>query len=188
LHAALPIDTSARRNEQSSGWRVTGQDCRKSIRAPRGSTLHKPFAKQIHEFDVNFEDGRQLQPAELFKRPFPVELMGAGFDIPINFRYFALRFPRVLKIHEDRSFKDTVSLEELQEMTRRCEEAPEDSEMKRCIGLGGCKDPTFWSKDRGPTLPMMIQILCLSQRLLAWVRITSMLIVLSPIHQSERWL
>jgi DNA ligase 4 len=103
----------------------------------------EPFAKQIHEFDVDFEDGRQLQPAELFKRPFPVELMGAGFDKPTNSRYFALRFPRVLKIHEDRSFKDIVSLEELQEMARRCEEAPEDSEIEEMHWLGRLQGSDF---------------------------------------------
>jgi DNA ligase 4 len=86
------------------------------------------FAKSIPEFEVGFDHGRQLQPSELFKRPFTVELMGAGFDKPANARYFALRFPRVLKVHEDRSFRDTVSFEELQEMARRCGEVPEDGE------------------------------------------------------------
>jgi len=33
-----------------------------------------------------------------------------------------------LKIHEDRSFKGTVSFEELQEMAKRRREIPEDSE------------------------------------------------------------
>jgi DNA ligase 4 len=85
-----------------------------------------PFDKSITEFDVGFEYGRQLQPAELFKRPFSVELMGAGFDKPANARYFALRFPRVVKIHNDRSFKETVSFEELQEMATRCSAEPEE--------------------------------------------------------------
>lgn len=77
----------------------------------RGYFERVPFAQSIPEFDVDFEYGRQLQPAELFKRPFVVELMGAGFDKPANARFFTLRFPRVLKIHEDRSFKETVSFE-----------------------------------------------------------------------------
>ena len=54
--------------------------------------------------------------------------MGAGFDKPANARYFTLRFPRVLKIHGDRSFKDTISFEELQTMAKQCSEIPEDSE------------------------------------------------------------
>jgi DNA ligase 4 len=59
---------------------------------------------------------RELQPADLFKHPFSVELMGAGFGKPTNTSYFALRFPRVLKIHGDRSLNDTISFDELQEM------------------------------------------------------------------------
>ncbi len=54
--------------------------------------------------------------------------MGADFDKPANSRYFALRFPRVLKIYEDRLFEDTVSFEELQEMAKRCGEALENNE------------------------------------------------------------
>jgi DNA ligase-4 len=86
------------------------------------------FVKSVPDFDVRFEHGWQLQTAELFKRPFTVELMYAGFDKPANARYFALRFPRVLKIHDDRPFKDTVSFEELQEIAKRCRDVPEDSE------------------------------------------------------------
>jgi hypothetical protein len=89
-----------------------------------------PFANSIVEFDVAFNHGRQLQPAELFKRPFSVELMGAEFDKPANTRYFTLRFPRMLKIHGDRSFKDTISFEELQQMAKRDSEVQEDSERK----------------------------------------------------------
>ena len=53
--------------------------------------------------------------------------MGASFDKLANARYFVLRFLRVLKIHEDCSFKDTISFEELQEVAKRYGEAPEDS-------------------------------------------------------------
>jgi DNA ligase 4 len=72
-----------------------------------------PFANSIPEFDVGLDHKRQLQPAELFKHPFSVELIGAGFDKPANTSYFALRFPRLLKIHGDRLFNDTISFEEL---------------------------------------------------------------------------
>jgi DNA ligase-4 len=95
-----------------------------------------PFAKFIPEFDVGFEQGRQLQPAELFKGPFSVEVMGAGFDKSANTRYFALLFPRVLKIHDGRSFKDVVAFEELQEMARRFRKAPEDSDGEETHWLG----------------------------------------------------
>ncbi|KAH6883508.1 hypothetical protein B0T10DRAFT_580496 [Thelonectria olida] len=101
-----------------------------------GYFTRAPFAKSMPEFDVLFEPTRSLQPVELFKHPFVVEVVGAGFDKPANVRYFALRFPRVLKVHEDRSFRDTISFEELQEMAQRCLEIPDDAEQEEKSWLG----------------------------------------------------
>ncbi|KAH6871139.1 hypothetical protein B0T10DRAFT_533639 [Thelonectria olida] len=95
-----------------------------------GYFTRAPFAKSIPEFDVLCELARRLQPVELFKHPFIVEVVGAGFDKPANVGYFTLRFPRVLKVHEDRSFRDTISFEELQEMAQRCLEIPDDGEQE----------------------------------------------------------
>ncbi|KAH7141584.1 hypothetical protein B0J13DRAFT_637368 [Dactylonectria estremocensis] len=95
-----------------------------------GYFIRAPFVKSMPEFDVLFEPIRRLQPVELFKHPFIVEVVGAGFDKPANIGYFALRFPRVLKVHEDRSFMDTISFEELQEMAQRCLEIPDDGEQE----------------------------------------------------------
>jgi DNA ligase 4 len=95
-----------------------------------------PFANSIPEFDVGLDHMRQLQPTELFTHPFLVELMGAGFDKPANTSYFALRFPRLLKIHGDRSFNDTISFDELQEMAKRCNEVLEDNEREEICWLG----------------------------------------------------
>ena len=73
-----------------------------------------PFAISIIEFDVKVDLEQQLQPAELFKHPLVVELLGAGFDKLANARYFALTIstgsggssgPYV--------FKDTASFDEL---------------------------------------------------------------------------
>jgi DNA ligase 4 len=35
--------------------------------------------------------------------------MGAGFDKSVNIKYFILRFPRVLKIYNNRFFKETIN-------------------------------------------------------------------------------
>ena len=63
---------------------------------------------------------------------FTVEVVGAGFDKPANAGYFTLRFPRVLKVHDDRSFRDAVSFAELQEMAKRCLEIP-NAYIEDCI-------------------------------------------------------
>ncbi|KAL4791592.1 hypothetical protein BDV19DRAFT_392940 [Aspergillus venezuelensis] len=66
------------------------------------------------EFDI--EDFRPGLPGidVVFKEPFVVELMGAGFEKPSGVRYYTLRFPRVLKIHSDRSLEDVASFQEVQ--------------------------------------------------------------------------
>ncbi|KAJ9302654.1 hypothetical protein DTO271G3_28 [Paecilomyces variotii] len=61
-----------------------------------------------------------------FKVPIVVELLGSGFDKPSNASYFRLRFPRVLKIHVDRAFDETVSFAELQELAEKARSVPTD--------------------------------------------------------------
>jgi DNA ligase 4 len=56
--------------------------------------------------------------------------MGTGFDKPANAKYFVLRFSRVLKIYNNRSFKETVSFKELQEMTGQYKEEPKNREIE----------------------------------------------------------
>lgn len=59
-----------------------------------------------------------------FKTPFVVELLGSGFDKPSNAQYYTLRFPRVLKIHWDRSFEDAISFVELQDLAEKARAIP----------------------------------------------------------------
>lgn len=54
--------------------------------------------------------------------------MGAGFDKPANARHFTLRFPRVQKIHLDRTVKETVSFVELQKMAQAADTEPQADE------------------------------------------------------------
>ena len=87
-----------------------------------------PFALSGPELDVKLDQEQLPWPTDLFKHPFVVDVMGASFDKPANTRYFALRFPRVQKIHHDRTFRDTVGFDELQELVRQSMEVPEESE------------------------------------------------------------
>ncbi|KAE8553380.1 hypothetical protein EYB25_004762 [Talaromyces marneffei] len=61
-----------------------------------------------------------------FKTPFVVELLGSGFEKPSNAQYYTLRFPRVLKIHWDRSFEDAISFVELQDLAAKARAVPAD--------------------------------------------------------------
>ena len=62
----------------------------------------------------------------VFTRPFVFEVKGSGFSQPPNYDQFVLRFPRLLKIHWHRDFRDTVSFDELQGLAQQAMNAPED--------------------------------------------------------------
>lgn len=61
-----------------------------------------------------------------FRTPFVVEVLGSGFEKPANAQFYTLRFPRVLKIHWDRSYEDAISFAELQDLAEKARSAPED--------------------------------------------------------------
>ena len=56
------------------------------------------FANSIPEVDIGLDCKQQLQPAELFKYLFSVELISTGFDKQADTIYFVLRFLQLLKI------------------------------------------------------------------------------------------
>jgi len=85
---------------------------------PRGS---------YDEFEVRFSPNLSQKMEVVFDRPFVFEVMGSGFDKLPNTNYFTLRFPRVLKIHWDRTFKDTVSLSEFEDMAEHVRSIPVDA-------------------------------------------------------------
>ncbi|KAI9787327.1 MAG: hypothetical protein M1816_007675 [Peltula sp. TS41687] len=61
----------------------------------------------------------------VFRQPFVFDIMGGGFVKPPGKRFYTLRWPRVEKIHWDRTWTDTISFEELQKMATEAVTAPE---------------------------------------------------------------
>ncbi|MCJ1382849.1 hypothetical protein MMC17_005962 [Xylographa soralifera] len=94
--------------------------------------LGKFYAEPIksplkHELLANVYQNPNLHKMDVvFTRPFVFEVKGGGFDKPPNCDHFLLRFPRLVKIHWDRSFKDTVGFDELQHMAREAMREPQD--------------------------------------------------------------
>lgn len=89
----------------------------------------------------------------VFDQPFVFEVMGSGFDKLPNTNYFTLRFPRVLKIHWDRTFKDTVSLAEYEDMADQARQIPDDATSQEDAAWiakleqadrGKRNDPSWW--------------------------------------------
>jgi DNA ligase-4 len=66
-------------------------------------------------YDVEFAIGL-TRPKVIFRKPFVVDVAGSGFDKSSNRDIFTLRFPRVLKVHRDRDWRQAVGLDELQMM------------------------------------------------------------------------
>jgi DNA ligase 4 len=91
-----------------------------------------PYASCRAEMEV-ISDQNIDPPTELFKNPFVVEVVGGGFERPANVTYHCLRFPRITKIHEDRSWSDIMSFDQLQELANNelTMAANEDSQADR---------------------------------------------------------
>ena len=80
-------------------------------------------------YEVVVEAGLSCKMDVLFSKPFVFEVMGSGFDKPANRDHFLLRFPRLVKIHKDRDFKDTVSFNELQLMADEARKTPREEDL-----------------------------------------------------------
>ncbi|KAI4114287.1 MAG: hypothetical protein LQ345_004905 [Seirophora villosa] len=63
----------------------------------------------------------------VFQKPFVFDVMGAGFEKEANHDFFTIRFPRVLKIHDDRDWEKSTGFNELQAMAKVAMTVPEDT-------------------------------------------------------------
>ena len=72
-------------------------------------------------------------PKVIFRKPFVFDVAGSGFDKAPNRDIFTLRFPRVLRLHRDRDWKQAVSLDELQVMAVEARTAP-TGDLSREVG------------------------------------------------------
>lgn len=81
---------------------------------------------RLSQVPFSCDDGQQVVtelkgtslPSHLFRQPAVAEVVGAGFDRPPNAQYLTLRFPRLVKIHSDRSVLDVMSFAEYQSLAR----------------------------------------------------------------------
>lgn len=88
--------------------------------------FHSTSPEGFQGFEVEY--GRTGLPTAtvIFKKPFVVEMMGSGFEKPSGARYYTLRFPRILKIHTERSPEDAASFRELQLLAEEARSVPLD--------------------------------------------------------------
>ncbi|KAK5936544.1 hypothetical protein PMZ80_011231 [Knufia obscura] len=119
--ACREVDQEGCRVELSPSFRIVGTVSHPSISISNIHFLNAHGRLSRFQFSMT---GQQMQilteltgrslPTHLFSQPAVVEVIGAGFDRPSNARYLTLRFPRVLKVHLDRSLGDAISYDEYQ--------------------------------------------------------------------------
>ncbi|KAH9882542.1 hypothetical protein J1614_000778 [Plenodomus biglobosus] len=85
--------------------------------------------RSTKEFEIEQSKGFDRRMTAAFKEPFVVEILGSGFEKLQNETFEMLRHPRVKKIHQDRTWKDAVTLEELGQMAEEKWEVPDAGQL-----------------------------------------------------------
>lgn len=93
-----------------------------------GQFCAKPYDRNQPPANFDFDSNAALKMDIIFDTPFVFEVLGSGFEKPSNCSFFMLRHARVKKLHEDRTWKDCISMQELQEQAAATRAAPVDSE------------------------------------------------------------
>ncbi|RAH78077.1 hypothetical protein BO86DRAFT_412681 [Aspergillus japonicus CBS 114.51] len=88
--------------------------------------FHACNAESDHGLLLHYGTNVASRMEVVFKTPFIVEILGSGFEKPSNAGYFALRFPRITKIHWDRALEDATSYAELQQLAEDARAVPTD--------------------------------------------------------------
>ncbi|KAI0197152.1 hypothetical protein EV127DRAFT_329563 [Xylaria flabelliformis] len=74
--------------------------------------------------------GRALakKPTAIFPDPLVFDMRCFGFDREPNTRFWSMRFPQVDKVHHDRSYLDTITFSELQEIAETATNVPDEED------------------------------------------------------------
>lgn len=79
---------------------------------------------QTDNFGVIHSKGNSRRMTTAFKVPFVAEILGGGFEMVQNETFEMLRHPRVKKLHSDRTWKDCITLDELEQMAEQKWDVP----------------------------------------------------------------
>jgi DNA ligase-4 len=80
-------------------------------------------------FDTEHSKGYDRRMTVAFKVPFVAEVLGGGFEKLQNETFEMLRHPRVKKLHNDRTWEDCVTLDELEKMAEQKWDVPNADEL-----------------------------------------------------------
>ncbi|KAJ4310708.1 hypothetical protein N0V94_008317, partial [Neodidymelliopsis sp. IMI 364377] len=76
-------------------------------------------------FGIEQPRGCHRRISAAFKVPFVAEILGGGFEKVQNETFEMLRHPRVKKLHDDRTWEDCVTIEELEQMAEQKWDVPD---------------------------------------------------------------
>ncbi|KAI0011214.1 hypothetical protein F4779DRAFT_626714 [Xylariaceae sp. FL0662B] len=144
----LENKAQARARSETPRFRVTNM-----VELPEH--LLTTFKTQCSPSPVPFKDNQSIVldfgrreagqlPTEVFQEPLVFDMRCFSFDKEPNTNFWSMRFPMVSKIHHDRSYLDTITFTELQEIAKAATDTPavEDSqEMRKWVSALEKADP-----------------------------------------------
>ncbi|KAF2800418.1 hypothetical protein K505DRAFT_228760 [Melanomma pulvis-pyrius CBS 109.77] len=93
----------------------------------RRASINQDGSTEKFDFKYSYSYDRRMSVA--FTKPFVAEILGSGYEKVQNENFEMLRHPRIKKIHHDRSWEDTVTMEDLERMAKEKWEAPDPDEL-----------------------------------------------------------
>ncbi|KAK1760989.1 hypothetical protein QBC47DRAFT_334900 [Echria macrotheca] len=110
------------------------------------ATQLQMFITHVNHDSVNFNYNQTIslriepgidngkRPAVVFLEPPVFDIRCFSFDREGNTGFWSPRFPMVNKIHWDRTYRDTISFRELQDMAAKEKEAPQPEDSQELLG------------------------------------------------------
>lgn len=95
-----------------------------------GSLLAEPYSEHTSPFKVKSDNTSRMQVC--FRDPLVFEVLGSSYSkLPEG--YLMLRHPRVRKLHQDRTWRDCITFDQLQSAAAEALDSPQDSETQENV-------------------------------------------------------
>ena len=95
-----------------------------------GSLLAEPYNEQSSPFTIESDNTSRMEVC--FRDPLVFEVLGSSYS-KLPGGHFMLRHPRVRKLHQDRTWKDCITFDQLQSAAAEALDAPQDSETQENV-------------------------------------------------------
>ena len=95
-----------------------------------GSLLAEPYNEQSSPFTIGSDNTSKMDVC--FRDPLVFEVLGSSYS-KLPGGYFMLRHPRVRKLHQDRTWKDCITFDQLQSAAAEALDTPQDSETQENV-------------------------------------------------------